>query len=302
MSEVLLKEEINIVNVKEHRIDVTQFPSAFLDIAYGRESENQKMDLFLPEGPGPFPVIVIIHGGAWKYGSRRSHRLQGMFKAVSQGYAVASIDYRFSNESKWPAQMIDGKKAIAFLRKFGKKYGLDTEYIICWGNSVGAYIANMMGAANDMKEYPDSKIQGIISWYGISDIYECVKQNRKKQDLHIDEVMGYVVSDYPKIQSASASVIEYINKDYPHILIQAGTGDNIVPCEQSVALYETVNFMCGEGRAQIDIFEDAGHGDPIFKEDANINRCLDFADWLTGIDREKNPRTPLPKILWKENK
>ncbi len=299
MSEIRCKAQINIVDVEEYSIDITQFPAAFLDISYGRESDNQKMDLFLPEGAGPFPVIVIIHGGAWKFGIRRSHRLQGMFKAVSQGYAVASIDYRFSTEAKWPAQMIDGKKAVAFLRKFGPKYNLNTDNIICWGNSVGAYIANMMGAANDMKEFPDSRIQGIISWYGISDIYECVRQNRKKKDLHIDEAMGYVVSDYPKIQSASASVIEYVSKDYPYILIQAGTGDEIVPYEQSVALYETVNFMCGEGRAQIDIFENAGHGDPVFKEDKNINRCLDFADCISGIDRKKNPRTPLPQIRWR---
>ena len=88
----------------EPEMDITQFAKTELDLAYADESPNQILDIFYPEdGEGPYPLVIVFHGGAFAAGHKRTHYIKSMCLPVTQGYAVATVEYRLLQEAKWPA-------------------------------------------------------------------------------------------------------------------------------------------------------------------------------------------------------
>src|SRR5436309_12746365 len=87
------------------------------DLAYGRVGAVElKLDLARPaEGPGPFPAVVVIHGGGWRGGSKDSNR-GILFQFARQGYVAISPQYRFCPQETFPAQVVDVKAAVRSLR------------------------------------------------------------------------------------------------------------------------------------------------------------------------------------------
>ena len=159
--------------------DVSGVKRKFLDVAYADQSENQKMDIYLPdEGVGPFPVIVFIHGGAFWGGERRDFQMHYVANGIRRGYAVVSMDHRLSNEAKFPEPVYDVKAAIRFLRANAATYLLDTDHIGVCGASAGGYMVTMLGATGDMDAFEDrtmgnaeysSAVQCVISLFGVHD-------------------------------------------------------------------------------------------------------------------------------------
>jgi acetyl esterase/lipase len=90
------------------------------------------------------PVVVWLHGGAWRRGSRDNVR--HCDELMRAGYVLASVSYRFSQEARFPAQIIDCKAAVRWLRAHATEYGLDTEQIFAWGASAGGHLAALLGA------------------------------------------------------------------------------------------------------------------------------------------------------------
>ena len=97
---------------------------------------------------------------------------------VTQGYAVATVEYRLVQEALWPAQLIDGKAAIRYLRANADKLNLDPERFAVWGNSAGGTVTQLLAVTGDREEYDDlsvgvkasSKVQCALAWYTISEL------------------------------------------------------------------------------------------------------------------------------------
>src|SRR6476661_7067961 len=110
-----------------------------------------ELDLWLPDaGHGPSPVVVFLHGGGWRLGSRHlvgpayATADPGPFELFAQaGIAVASIDYRLSGEALWPAQLHDAKAAVRWLRRRSSELGIDPERMASWGESAGGHLAEL---------------------------------------------------------------------------------------------------------------------------------------------------------------
>ena len=81
-----------------------------------RGEQPLRMNLYVPEGEGPFPAVMLVHGGAWRMGNRW-HMHSVAQKLASRGYTVASISYRFAPAHRFPAQLEDCADAVRFLRK-----------------------------------------------------------------------------------------------------------------------------------------------------------------------------------------
>ena len=137
--------------------DTSSIKTQSLDVAYADASESQKLDIYLPNsGSGPFPVIVAIHGGAFLMGDKADGQLTPMLAGLDRGYAVVSINYRLSNEAKFPAQINDVKAAIRFVRANAGTYGLDPNKIAAWGGSSGGYLAAMLGTSGGVADLEDT--------------------------------------------------------------------------------------------------------------------------------------------------
>ena len=146
------------------------------DVAYATQSEAQKMDIFLPAtGDGPFPVIISIHGGAFKMGDKADGQETAAKEGLNYGYAVASINYRLSGEAIWPAQIYDVKAAIRWIRANASQYGLNSAKIAVWGGSAGGHLSAMAGTSGGVSSLEDtslgnagqsSRVQAVVDWFG----------------------------------------------------------------------------------------------------------------------------------------
>jgi len=217
------------------------------DLAYIPDGhERQKLDLYLPtqsEGDGPMPLIVWVHGGAWRAGSKQNCR---SIRFLKQSYAAASINYRLSQHAIFPAQIEDCKAAIRFLRANAGKYNIDPDRIGVWGSSAGGHLVALLGTAGDVKQFDkgpnlhvSSRIQAVCDYFGPTDF---TKMNDFKGRMDHDvpdspesQLVGGPVQEN-KEACRRANPITYISKDDPPFLICHGDKDMLVPHNQSVLL------------------------------------------------------------------
>lgn len=193
-------------------------------------------DLIVPDGdPATIPLLVWIHGGGWCGGEKR---IYNEFERFSyRGFAVLSIDYRFSQDAPFPAQLIDCKSAIRWARAHATKYGYNATRIIVGGSSAGGHLAALLGVTNDTRKYDQgdnleyrSDVQGVVDFFGPADLSSGLMPNLEK------ELNALLLQDPILIQQASP--VSLISGDEPPFLILHGTSDPTVPVEQSRVLFK----------------------------------------------------------------
>ena len=148
-------------------------------LQYSEVSENDYLDLYVPESDKPMPLIVLVHGGGFVFNDSQSRQAQLMYRYFrDHGYACASINYRLAQEAAFPAGVEDVKSAIRFLRANAEEYGYDPERFAIWGESAGGYLSVICGASNDdefnsvpfigedEKNPVSSQVQVILDYYG----------------------------------------------------------------------------------------------------------------------------------------
>ena len=212
-----------------------------------------ELDLYLPAGPGPAPVVVFLHGGGWRLGSRHTAgpAYRGAdptpFEQVAQaGIAVASVDYRLSGEAVWPAQLHDAKAAVRWLRERAGELGVDPDRIAAWGESAGGHLAELLGLTTDDPALeggvgvtgPSSRVAAVAAWYAPSDLVGFTT------DLGTDptdpgtreaQLLGAPAADVPD-RAAQASPVTHASAAAPPFLLLHGRADRFVPCVQSERL------------------------------------------------------------------
>ena len=202
------------------------------------DTTNLKLDIYhLKNISGKKPLLVFIHGGAWKKGDKHDY-LRYLVDFAKRGYITATIQYRFSDKAKFPAQLLDIKSAIIWLKKNAERYYINKDKIAIIGGSAGGHLALMIGYTSDIKEFntqEDSiyspKVQAVIDFYGP---YDLTTEYAKAQSSVIN-LIGNKFNDAPK-QFVEASPKTYITKDDPPTLIFQGTIDELVPVSQSDSL------------------------------------------------------------------
>ena len=147
-------------------------------------SRPLELDLYLPAyAAKPAPVVVFLHGGGWRLGSRHSLGLAYAdaaptpFQRLAQGgLAVASADYRLSGEARWPAQLHDAKAAVRWLRARASELGIDQARVAAWGESAGGHLAALLGLTGTESDGevgvlgPSSAVGAVVAWYAPSDL------------------------------------------------------------------------------------------------------------------------------------
>lgn len=258
-------------------VDVSAVKRKWLDVAYAKDSPNQKLDIFLPdEGEGPFPVLIFMHGGAFMFGTKRDMQFLHAIDGVTKGYAVVTVEQRLAMEIQYPYGLFDLKAAIRFLRANAAEYHLDPDKFALSGDSAGAFYAVMSAATQGIPGFEDesmgnagvsSAVQAVVAFYGC---YDMMKMLPPEPPADAKPQSGAMPDLYQALMGAKARSIygpmyftnplNFITEKFPPILIQAGTKDAIVPPEQSRFLYEKVVEKCGKERAELEYFEGWNHG------------------------------------------
>ena len=221
------------------------------DIAYVTDGhERQKLDLYVPADTGEnLPLIIWVHGGAWRGGNKTHYR---PIEYLSAGYAGASINYRLSQHAVFPAQIEDVKAAIRWLRANAETYRLDPNRFAAWGSSAGGHLVAMLGTAGDVAEFEvgenlevSSKVQAVVDYFGPTDFLQ-MDAHRLPDGLVHDapdspesKLVGGPIQEY-KDRVAKANPITYVSKDDSPFLIIHGDQDKLVPFHQSMLLKDAL--------------------------------------------------------------
>ncbi|TWT65259.1 alpha/beta hydrolase [Allorhodopirellula solitaria] len=248
--------------------------TAHRDLAYAEgDDSRQRLDLYLPESSKPLPVIVWIHGGGWQAGSK-DYCLPLRAGFAKQGYAIASIGYRLSDQAQFPAQIEDCKAAIRWLRAHADEYHLDRERVGVWGSSAGGHLAALVASSGDVKEFDvgknleqSSAVEAVCDFYGPTDFEAFVttpdyQRHARANSPEAKLIGGAVLENLEKARRVNP--ITYVSKDDPPFLIVHGDQDGTVPLNQSELLFNALKKV--QVPVHFHTIEGAGHGGRAFSE------------------------------------
>jgi acetyl esterase/lipase len=270
--------------------------TTFKDIAYASVSATQKLDLYVPTvGSGPFPLVVIVHGGAFMFGDKADRgSLIGAKEFLASGYAVAGINYRLSGEARFPAQIWDVKAAIRFLRTHAARYKLNHNKFGVFGASAGGHLVSLLGTSAGVAQLEgaelgnaeqSSRVQAVVDWFGPIDFLQmdaqfagssCPKTHNAK-DSPESRLMGAPIQTIPAIVS-TANPMTYITPDDPPFLIEHGTADCTIPPPQSRNFADALKKVIGAEKVTHVPLEGEGHGGPKFEMADNLALVVRFFD------------------------
>jgi len=259
--------------------DQPQLPESvqlLADLPYaGTDNPRQMLDLILPrerEGD-PLPVIVFIHGGAFRAGQKESGRRRVAPFVASGDFAGATINYRLSGEAIWPNQIHDCKAAIRWIRANATTYNLDPDRIGVWGTSAGGHLVAMLGTSGDVPSMdgsigPHTDVSGrvtcVADFFGPTNFLTMnqtaipsAKMDHDAPNSPESELIGGPIQENPQ-KVATANPITYVSSDDPPFLIIHGTLDPLVSFNQSELLHAALE------KANVDstliTVEGGGHG------------------------------------------
>ena len=216
------------------------------DLAYVTHGHpRQKLDLYVPGVDAPAPLVVYIHGGAFRAGDKAEHP---PLEYLAEGYALAAINYRLSQHALFPAQIEDCKAAVRWLRAHAKEYGLDPRRVAVGGSSAGGHLAAMVGTAHHVKAFDvgehldvSSRVQAVLDYFGPTDFLQMDAHRPPGGMVHDtpdspeSQLVGGPIQENPD-RVARANPITYITAGAPPFLIVHGDRDPLVPHHQSVLL------------------------------------------------------------------
>ena len=254
------------------------------DIEYASvEGTDLLLDLYIPAKAEGAPLLVWVHGGAWRRGSRSRVPVQ---KMVEDGWAIASVDYRLTPVARFPAQVHDIKAAIRFLRAKAGNYGYNANKLVISGASAGAHLANLVGVTNKHKSLEgsvgahlgeSSDVQAIVSFYGAGNLTSILTQSTPHglgvRIPALQLLFGGQPEDKPEI-ARLASPVFHVDRSDPPLLLLHGDQDPQMPISQSHELqgrYQELGLQ-----SKFDVVYGSAHGGAAFYDEAHMSVVREF--------------------------
>jgi alpha-L-fucosidase 2 len=258
-------------------------------IEYGKPGGHALLvDIHIPDGPGPFPAAILVHGGGFDAGSRATNMSPTFQPLADAGFVWFSIDYRMAPEFKFPQAKEDVDAAITWVKQNAKTYKVDTSKIVLSGESAGGYLVNYAAT----HETPATRVAAVADFYGPTD-YEKVARQRQAYPARFNMasinghqktgggiwffgVDGYDEASFAKLKEISP--VNAVHKGMPPFLEIHGTRDDQVPYEQSTIMCDAmrkVGVAC-----DIITIEAGGHGMGSWKDADQQHYKAGMIAWL----------------------
>ena len=242
-----------------------------------------QLDLYLPDGVSTPPLLIYVHGGAWRFGSREQVSSLGL---LDEGFAIASVSFRLSEVAPLPAQVHDIKAAIRFLRANASDYGYDAARIAITGVSSGGHLAALVGLTNGNAEHEgiigdhaeaSSDVQAIVSWFGASNLTSILSQSTPRglnvREPALDLLLGGLVEDKTELAHFGSPVFHVDALDPPLLLLH-GDQDPQMPINQSHELHGAAKDAGIV--VHFEVVHGAGHGGAAFFDRDRSALVADF--------------------------
>jgi len=211
-------------------------------------NRRPKCDVYQPESDVPLPAIIMIHGGAWRHGSKWA-MVRHARRMARVGYVVVSINYRLAPKYPWPAQIDDCLYAVRWLKKNAQAYNIDAERIGVFGYSAGGHLAALLGTMDgeDEKLFENTLVDGDEEVRKFSPtVCAVVVGGAPCEFSWLDErseLLNYWMGGSRKSLPEKyrlASPIEYVTADDAPFFIFHGTEDMLVPLQSPTDFHQAL--------------------------------------------------------------
>ncbi len=265
---------------------LAQILPTYTNVDYvGDDLDRHLLDVYIPPNlQNPRPAVVYIHGGGWENGEKKGELRNDLIRLYQYAkYVVVDINYRYSQDSIWPAQLHDCKTAIRHLRHYADIYNIDTCAIGVMGHSAGGHLAAMLGTTNHIDSLEgyhlghtqqSSTVQAVVDFFGPTDFLKadahfplappdsCVEVTEYSAPYSMtSQLLGCPINTCPE-RVQTANPITYVDGNEPPFRIYHGTFDCAVPLHQSEILYDALRFE--DIFTDFIIVENAVHADHVF--------------------------------------
>ena len=238
-----------------------------------RETEDGplRIEASLPDGDRSFPLLVHVHGGAWRYGAPGYGMMDTLARA---GVAVASVEYRLSGTATYPAPVRDVTASIKWVRANEPDWNIDTDRVTLMGGSAGAHLAALVAAAPDYPNFQpegvdvegSAEVDALVSHYGVFEL----RHDWACDDRNLGEFFGEDC-DSEEVK-AEATPLTHVDESHPPTLLFHGDEDELVPVDSSRTYRDTLQ------QAGVPVeykeLEGVGHGytEPENEKQAEVRR------------------------------
>jgi alpha-L-fucosidase 2 len=209
------------------------------DIEYANPGgESLRLDASVPEGKGPFPAVILLHGGGWSTGDKSGGKNRALIAPMQDplsraGFAWFSINYRLAPTNRYPACLEDVETAIRWVKAHAGEFGIDTNRLALAGESAGAHLAALAA----VRATPTTRVQAVVAFYGPFDLSRGLTNNAPLATslATLTGFTNYTTEAATLIRAASP--INYVKPGLPPFLLVHGTDDT------RVAYTHSLNFQ-----------------------------------------------------------
>jgi len=240
------------------------------DVGYGDAGRRNQLDVYHQRSrPSGGPVLVYLHGGAFRSGRKNREARPLLYHLASQGWVCISANYRLSPAATFPDHLVDVKKVIAWARKYGSEYGADTGAVFTAGSSAGGHLASMAAlTANDPRFQPgfereDTSVTAAIVLYGYFGSLS------SKDDL-------------------PSSPLAYVERDAPPFFVAHGDHDTVVIVEDARAFVESLENASSQPVVYVEL-SGGQHGFDLFHS-LRFEQVVDAIEAFTAWVRSNRAR------------
>jgi alpha-L-fucosidase 2 len=270
----------------------------FTGVEFGRvDGVRLLLDAWVPDGPGPFPAVIWVHGGGFTTGDRRAFPAALAGAVQRAGFAWISVEYRLAPRYPFPAATDDVESSIAYLKAHAKEFRLHPDRLVLMGESAGGLLVSYVGA----RHRRGAGVAAVVSFYGEHDLVRrthpaggCFNDGKFVSNPHpgipqfclsrgLAAFLG-ISGPGPESERVirEASAINHIRKEMPPYLLIHGTVDLHVPFEQSVVMFEAIRRAAG--RCDLYAVDGGGHGMTAWDRNAAQAGYRDYlVRWLVNV-------------------
>ncbi len=246
-------------------------------VEYGRTSGGPLLlDASIPEGKGPFPAVVIVHGGGW-IGGHRQYSVEPLFEPLTQaGFAWFSISYRLATDLlQFGVAVEDVQTAITHVRQNAARYRIDPDRLAVLGESAGAHLASLA-----VERSPKS-VSAVVALYSPADLVSLARNSTTIPESIRQMVRAAGMEQLIIGYLHEMSPIEHVSKELPPFLLVHGTADGIVPYDQSERML--AKLRAAGVPADLVTVQGGGHGLRGWERSSQISGYrTKIIDWLVG--------------------
>jgi acetyl esterase/lipase len=276
----------------------------YKDLQYGSyNGEALLLDIYIPDQvtlrEETYPLVIVTHGGGWQVGSKEVFE-PGVYYLLKHGYAIASVNYTYSTEAKWPVQGEQVKGAVRWLRANADAYDLDTNRFASFGGSAGGQLSSFLGTTNGLKQYDSethgnmdysSEVQAAVAWYAPNDFfldYEFsflnlffLDGNKANPNSGFGVLLGGSVNKNTELAKDASPYYHISPETTVPFLLMHGAADRIVPPGHSIEFDEKLKSL--GIRSDLYVYEGYLHADMRFMSDENMDNVLLFLNDVLDV-------------------